>query len=154
LKLPENPFNTAPVHRAPTEEPRQSRQGPDPKGSIKTKRKQTAGILDSILPENTDSLDSNSSRDTQKRKSEDMMQTFSSIPDNQLAEKKRKNYDPATLKKVSLVRKVKPCKRCGIHKIGVRQSGPSKGTVVITDATSVNLMDLVLHVSKRSGASP
>lgn len=119
--LAEGPYQTAPAHPAPIVGSEQFHQRLDPNSCTKFQRKERTEECtaedSSNSPESTDSLESNSSRDSQKRKFEIM--TFPSIPDNQVAEPKRKKFDPKSRKKVALVRKFKPCKRCGFHKIGV-----------------------------------
>jgi hypothetical protein len=124
LTLPDDQFGIAPLHAEIVLEQQQSPQGLEPNCHTKTKSKENTGEDNSNSPDSTNSPGSNSSRESQKRTLEDMMQTFPTIPDNQVTEKKRKNYDPKTRKKVALMRKIKPCKRCVIHRIAVRPAVP------------------------------
>jgi hypothetical protein len=119
-------------------EPQKSQQVHALKSTTEAKRKETIAKKQSNSPESADSPSSNSSRNLQKRKLEDMMQTFSAVPDNsdnQASEKRRKNYDPKTRKKVALIRKIGPCKRCGVHRIAVSE--------VINSSLATFLMVLV-----------
>ena len=118
LTLP-GPSEIADFQTASNPGPERSQQGLEPKSHTRTKKKKPPGNTESNSPESTDSPGSSSSRDSQKRKLEVMTGSFPTAPDNQPLEKKKKAYDEKTRKKVALMRKVKPCKRCVIQKIGV-----------------------------------
>ena len=131
LTLSEDPSHIAPSHATPILELQQSQEGLEPNYYTGPKNKETTGEDNSNSPESTGSPGSNSSRDSQKRKLEDMMQSFP-VLDNQVSEKRRKNYDEKTREKVALMRKIKACKRCRIQKISVRRSVYSSNSDVLT----------------------